>query len=101
MKNTNVYAVFDSCSGLFGDPIIADNDAVAKRMFDYTVSQPNIPKYVRDDAVLYCLGYYDRITGCFTTDCPPYVVCRGSSVTVSVPDENEKILDKSEVNNPA
>lgn len=81
----NLYAVFDSCSGLFGDPIIAFSDANAKRIFDFTVSQPGIPKYVRDDAVLYGIGYYDNKTGSITSDVPPYVVARGSAVIV--PDE--------------
>lgn len=90
----NIYAVFDSCSGLFGDPLIAANDAAAKRIFEFTLSQPSIPKFVRDDSVLYGIGYYDNTTGCFTADRPPYVVCRGSSVTV--PDSCE--TDDSEVN---
>lgn len=82
----NVYAVFDSCSGLFGEPLVAVNDAAAKRIFEFTISQSGIPKFVRDDSVLYAIGYYDNKTGCFSADCPPYVVCRGSSVIV--PDNN-------------
>lgn len=81
MKN-NVYAVFDSCSSLFGDPFIATNDAVAKRLFVNTLSQPSVPKYIRDDAVLYGVGFFDNQTGYFTTDDFPYVVARGSSVIV-------------------
>lgn len=79
----NVYAVFDSCSAVFGDPFIAANDAVAKRMFDHTISNSSIPKYIRDDSVLYGIGYFDQQTGYFTCDVPPYVVSRGASVVVS------------------
>lgn len=87
----NIYAVFDSCSGIFGDPLIAVNDATAKRIFEFTITQSDIPSYVRDDAVLYGIGYYDNKTGCFTSDRPPYVVCRGSSVIV--PDNHEPEYD--------
>lgn len=85
----NLYAVFDSCSGIFGDPIVAANDADAKRLFIFSVSQPHIPQYVRDDSVLYGIGYYDHQTGFFTRDVPPYVVARGSSVIVS--DDSQEV----------
>lgn len=78
----NIYAVYDSCAGIFGDPFIAPNDAYAQRVFNYSISNPDLPKYIHDDAVLYALGYYDCETGCFTSDVPPYVVCRGSAVKV-------------------
>lgn len=76
----NIYAVYDSCAGIFGDPLIAPSDAVAKRLFEYALSDSQIPKYVRDDSVLYGLGSFDRKTGAFTADVPPYVVSRGSTV---------------------
>lgn len=79
----NIYAVFDSCSGLFGDPLIASNDATAKRIFEFTLSQPDLPKFVRDDSVLYGIGYFDKNTGTFAPDCHPYIVCRGSSLSVT------------------
>ena len=78
----NVFAVYDSCSGIFGDPFIVPNDASAKRIFENTIANPSIPKYIRDDSVLYGLGYFDSHTGYFTFDVPPYVVSRGSSVVV-------------------
>lgn len=79
----NVYAVYDSCSGNFGDPFIVANDACAKRLFDNTLAQSSVPKYIRDDSVLYGLGFFDPKTGYFSSDVPPYVVSRGSSVVVS------------------
>lgn len=91
----NVYSVFDSCSGIFGDPVLAPNDAAAKRMFEYSISHPSVPKYIRDDAVLYGIGYFDVETGHFSCDLPPYVVSRGSSVVV--PDVSCATSDKSEV----
>lgn len=81
--NNNVFAVYDSCSGIFGDPFIAVNEAVAKRMFEYSLSEPSIPKYIRDDSVLYCIGSYDNTSGYISYDSPPYVVSRGSTVVVS------------------
>ena len=78
----NVYAIYDSCSGIFGDPFIAVNDAVAKRSFEYSLSDPSIPKYIRDDSVLYGIGFFDKQTGYFSADDPPYVVFRGSHVVV-------------------
>ena len=88
--SNNVFAVYDSCSGLFGDPLIAANDAAAKRIFEYSVASKSVPKFVRDDAVLYCLGYYDNQTGGFVADVPPYVVARGAAVIV--PDDDEEVL---------
>lgn len=79
---SNVYSVYDSCSGIFGDPFIAPNDAYAQRVFNYSLSDPDLPKYIREDAVLYALGYFDSKTGYFTSDVPPYVVCRASSVVL-------------------
>lgn len=77
-----VYSVYDSCSALFGDPFIATNDAVAKRLFEHSVSNPSLPKYIREDSVLYCLGAFDRKAGSFTA-VTPYVVSRGSSVLLT------------------
>lgn len=94
----NVFAVFDSCSGIFGDPFIAVNDAVAKRMFEYSLVNPSIPKYIRDDSVLYCIGCYDNKTGYVSYDSPPYVICRGSTV---VPDVSRETSSDKEVNNIA
>ncbi len=91
----NVYSVYDSCSGIFGDPMIAVNDAVAKRFFENALSDPNLPKFIREDSVLYCLGSFDNKTGYFTSDVPPYVVCRGSSVVV--PDTSSELSVNSEV----
>ena len=93
----NVYSVYDSCAGIFGDPFIASSDAVAKRIFEYTISSPSLPKYIHDDSVLYGLGYFDCKTGCFTSDVPPYVVCRGSTVVVS--DVSRESVVDQEVNN--
>lgn len=90
----NVYAVFDSCSGVFGDPFIAFNDNVAKRVFEHSLSHPSVPKYIRDDSVLYGLGFFDNKTGYFTADVPPYVVSRGSSVVVSAP--SEEVINNEE-----
>lgn len=78
----NVYAIFDSTAAIFGDPIISDNEHVARRLFAWTLGNPDLPDYIRIDSVLYCLGTFDRETGLFSQDIPPYVVMRGSSVTV-------------------
>lgn len=84
-----VYAVYDSCAGIFGDPFICPSDAVAKRTFEYAISNADIPQYVRDDSVLYGLCTFDRQTGYFTCDVPPYVVSRGSTV---VPDASRDTI---------
>lgn len=78
----NLFAVYDTCAGIFGDPFVAINDVVAKRTFEFSISNPSIPKYVRDDAVLYSIGHYDAESGYVTNDVPPYIVCRGSTVVV-------------------
>lgn len=78
----NVYSIFDSTSAVFGDPIICTNDADAIRSFSYALSNPKYPNYIRLDSVLYCLGTFDRETGMFKQDVPPYVVFRGSNVIV-------------------
>lgn len=89
----NLYSVYDSCSGIFGDPFIAVNDAVAKRMFDNTLAQPSVPQYIRDDSVLYGIGFFDSKTGCFTADVPPYVVSRGSVVVPDVSREKFSVME--------
>ena len=80
MSNYNLYGVFDSCSAIFGDPLVAANDAAAKRLFDFTLSDPGVPDYVRKDAVLYALGHFDNTTGTVVQDILPYVVARGCNV---------------------
>lgn len=91
---SNVYAVYDSCAGIFGDPFIAVNDAVAKKLFEYSVANASIPQFIRDDAVLYALGFFDSKTGYFTSDVPPYVVSRGSSVVI--PDVSRETITEKE-----
>lgn len=78
----NLFAVYDSCSATFADPFVAANEAVAKRLFDNTIGQPSVPKYIRDDSVLYCIGRYDNKTGYVSYDSAPYVVSRGSSIVL-------------------
>ena len=80
----NLYSVFDSCSGNFGNPFVAANDACAKRLFDNSLAQPSVPKYIRDDSVLYGIGYFDSKSGYFSSDVPPYVVSRGCTIVPSV-----------------
>lgn len=70
-----VFAIFDSTSAVFGDPIISENDNAAKRVFSWSISEPQLPDYVRTDSVLYCLGTFDRTTGLFTQDVPPLLLC--------------------------
>lgn len=77
-----VYSVFDTTAAVFCDPILAENDAIAKRTFSWSLSTPSLPDYVRTDSVLYCLGSFDRVTGMFTQDTLPVVVMRGASVQV-------------------
>lgn len=79
----NLYAVFDSCSCVFGDPIISDNDSSAKRFFRYSLSDKNLPDFIRKDSVLYGVGYFDRETGLITSDGLPYIVDRGCNVVVA------------------
>lgn len=81
----NLFSVYDSCSGIFGDPFVAVNENVAKRAFVNSLSHPSVPKYIRDDSVLYCIGCYDNQTGYVSYDSAPYVVCRGSTVVPDVP----------------
>ncbi len=91
----NLFAVYDSCSGVFGDPFVAVNDAAAKRIFELVLSNPDIPKFVLDDAVLYCIGCYDNKTGYVSYDSAPYVVFRGSSVVL--PDVSRETSANPEV----
>ena len=75
----NIYSVYDSCSGIFGDPFIAYNDADATRVFMFSLANPSVPQYIRDDSVLYGLGSFDPHSGTFACDLP-HVVARGSTV---------------------
>lgn len=89
---TNLYCILDTCSGVFGDPVVADNDAVAKRVFEYAVSDPSIPDYIRQDSVLYRIATFDRASG---EVCPvvPCVVLRGCNVqprSIEEATENEE-----------
>lgn len=88
----HVYAMFDNCSGTFGDPVVCYNDKVAIRIFDNSVSDRSIPDYVRHDVVLYHLGMYDQQTGALVADGAPYIIARGCNVVVPRPEE-EVITD--------
>lgn len=87
MNNNNLYSFFDSCSGIFADPLVADNDATAKRLFEFSLANPNVPNYVRKDAVLYGIGHFDNTTGTIVQDSMPYVVARGCYVQPRPRDE--------------
>lgn len=78
----NVFAVFDTCSGVFGDPVVVENEASARRIFRYSLSGKGVPDYVRRDSVLYSLGYFDHHTGSFSFEDVPYIIDRGCNVVV-------------------
>lgn len=91
----NLFAVYDSCSGIFGEPFVAVNEASAIRMFEFALANADLPKFIRDDTVLYCIGCYDNKTGYVSYDSAPYVVIRGSSVVL--PDVSLQTPSDSEV----
>lgn len=88
-----IYAIFDVVAGIFGDPIICESDAVAIRSFTWSLGDPRIPDYVRNDSVLYHIGHFNRETGEVTQDVPAYAVARGTSVQVRDNDLNKEVIN--------
>lgn len=80
---SNFYCVLDTCAGVFGDPLACDSDAVAKRLFEFGLSDPSLPDYIRTDSVLYRVAEFNRETG-EIKPCVPLVVARGCNVVVAV-----------------
>lgn len=56
----SVYAIFDRLAASYGEPFVAQNDAIASRRFQYLMS--NAPM-VQHDCELYLLGAYDADKG--------------------------------------
>lgn len=86
---SKLYCVLDTCAGVFGDPMCCDSDAVAKRIFDFSISHPSIPDYIRKDSVLYAVADFNRNTA-EIIPFVPVVIARGCNVVVREVISNEE-----------
>lgn len=60
----SLYVVRDVKAEFYGDPIVLDNDAMARRLFFDAASDPNSPLSKHpEDYALYLVGTYDYRTG--------------------------------------
>lgn len=71
MVTHGVFSVFDSKGGVWSPPFIARNAAVATRIFEQAVNDPNgeISKYPADYALMEC-GQWDEDSGYICGDTP-------------------------------
>lgn len=59
-----LYVVRDVKAEFYGDPILLDNDAIARRLFFDAARDPNSPLSKHpEDYALYHVGNYDARTG--------------------------------------
>lgn len=55
-----VFSIFDRVAGVYADPFVEKNDALAVRRFVYSVSRSPM---ICADCDLYCLGEFDEVRG--------------------------------------
>lgn len=70
--NTLVFSYFDRVAGLFSQPILSVNRAVAIRNF-VAVMRSGDNSVAAPDMELYEIGSFDSTTGLFTAKCPEFV----------------------------
>lgn len=81
MKDFTVFAIYDRLAGVYGDPFIAKNYALAKRRFDYIMSNSSM---VAKDCTLYSLAEYDVETGRIVGYDNPNFCCNYQEVDPSI-----------------
>ncbi|QXP45043.1 nonstructural protein [Microvirus mar15] len=59
-SKASMYAIYDRLAGTYGEPFCAPSGDIAIRRFSYLMA--NAPM-VAADCDLYCVGYYDVLTG--------------------------------------
>ncbi len=78
-----VYAIYDSASGLFMAPSIDLSDGAAIRSFRQALSKVDtIMGFKPDDFILYCIGHYDIETGKIESFVPPVQLARGGKEVI-------------------
>ena len=68
-----IYVVYDRVAGSYGEPFVAQKEALAVRRFQYTMA--NAPM-VKDDCELYAIGLYDTELGVIKAYEKPVFVSR-------------------------
>lgn len=71
------YSIYDKVAGVYGQPIFASNDDVAKRDFSYFCQSEKV-SYMSADLQLYNVGAFDTETGVFTGFEKPLFVMSGT-----------------------
>ncbi len=65
----NIYAIYDTCSGLYSRPIFDNADAAAKRQFgDLAIAADHPVGQHPDHYSIHRLGVYDDMTGTFINE---------------------------------
>lgn len=83
--NRNVYVLFDTVSGNFGELFTLANDAEMRREFEQLVRNPSIPDYAIRDCCVIRLGSFvsDANNPCLVPEAVPPVILRGGNFNVS------------------
>lgn len=74
-----IISIYDRVSGLYGGPLLMQNENHAKRAFKammkYVSANPNeYPKVIPEDTDLYVLGEFDSETGVITSESPRFLM---------------------------
>lgn len=78
-----IYAIYDSASGVFMAPTIDLSDGAAIRSFRQALSKADtIMGFKPDDFILYCIGNYDVETGEIQSIVPPVQLTRGGKEVI-------------------
>lgn len=65
-----MYSIRDTKTALFSQPFFAQNEASAKRQFDYLMLQAPM---IAPDCGLYYVGAFDSETGAFSAVTPKFI----------------------------
>lgn len=81
----NIYVLFDSVSGNFGELFTLANDAEMRREFEQLVRNPAIPEYAITDCCVLRLGSFisDTENPHLVPESVPVVILRGGNYNVS------------------
>lgn len=76
-----IYAVFDTVTGIYNDPVVNINDGDAVRGFTLSCVNPQIPESFLSDIVLYHIGDFDELDG-RVNSFKPRLIMRGNDYSI-------------------
>lgn len=77
-----LYSIYDKVAGGFSSPMTIVNNELAKLYFPRLVKGSEVYEFTFRDTDLYCLGEFDKDTGCIKSYDRPVFICNYTEVAV-------------------